>query len=75
MYGTIIQRGNFTSTGAAVNLDIRSDFDSIHVWNLTVMNNAALGSDWLQEGLFLGLFLPMDKELRFVNSVQLLMIH
>jgi hypothetical protein len=35
-YGTVIQQGNFTSTGAAVTIPLRSDVDWMDVYNITV---------------------------------------
>lgn len=40
-YDTILQQGRFTSTGAAVTLNIRSDLDWIKVYNETALAQAA----------------------------------
>lgn len=42
-FGTVIQQGRFTSTGAAVNLDIRSDLDWLWVYNETVLHAGGNG--------------------------------
>ena len=44
-FETLTQQGRFTSTGAAVELAIRSDVDWMWVYNETILNDAALGAD------------------------------
>lgn len=49
MYGTILQQGNFVSTGNDYTLKIRSDVDFMHVYNWTRTNAgivAATGIEW-----------------------------
>ena len=44
-FGTIIQQGRFTSTGASRTLQIRSDLDWMWVYNETILNDVDLAAD------------------------------